>query len=235
MICYAFPLAHEAEPLLRRCTQRETFSLGHVRCTLGNYRDRQILIALVGMGRDRAAAGAELIFTYFRPRAFVLAGYGGALIPALKVGQVAVSGNYSTSDVVPFVKLLSGFDFASFVTVDEIAATPAERDRLARASRGQVVDMETSAVYDVVYPREIPFIAVRVISDEYAHVLPVRALAAGFDPGRGRATPLRLLAHLALHWGDIPPFVHFVRNLGIARRALLLFLTQLHDDLPRNI
>jgi hypothetical protein len=234
MICYAFPLAHEAEPLLKLCTQKETFFIGRLRCTLANFRDRQVLIALVGMGQEQAGNHAMDIFRYFRPKIFVLAGYAGALLPQLKVGQVTVSNNYSSTDVLPFLRLLSNFDFAGFFTADEIAATPARRDHYARLSKKEVIEMETAAVAAVVLTREIPFIAVRVISDEYADVLPVRALAAGFDPRGGRATPLRLLGHLALRWADIPPFIRFVRNLGRARRNLTRFLQQLHDDLPRN-
>ena len=131
----------------------------------------------------------EVILRYFRPKIFVLAGYGGALIPQMKVGQVVVSNNYSSRAVTPFLRLLSNFDFAVFTTADEIASTPAERDRCARGTKGQVIDMETAAVAAMVEPREIPFVAVRAISDEYADVLPVCALAAGFDPARGRATP----------------------------------------------
>lgn len=234
MICYAFPLAHEAEPLLKLCTQKETFFIGGLRCTLANFRDRQVLVAFLGMGQEQAGNNTMAIFRYFRPKIFILAGYGGALLPMLKVGQVAVSTNYSSSDVIPFLRLLSNFDFAGFVTADEIAATPAQRDKYARSSKKEVIEMETAAVAAVVHLREIPFIAVRVISDGYNDILPVRALAAGFNPARGRATPLRLLAHLALHWGDIPPFVRFVRNLSAARRNLTRFLQQLHDDLPRS-
>jgi len=234
MICYAFPLAHEAAPLLKLCTQKETFSIGRLRCTLGNFGDRPGLVALVGMGGQAAAGHADTILRYFRVKAFVLAGYGGALIPALKVGQVVVSDNYSSEQVVPFLRLLSGFDFVDFCTADEVAGTPAQRDRYARASKGQVIEMETSAVADAVNPREIPFMAVRVISDDYAHVLPVGALAAGFNAAQGTPTPLRLLGYLAFHWGEVVPFVRFVRNLSRARRNLTSFLKQLNDALPRN-
>jgi nucleoside phosphorylase len=185
------------------------------------------------MGQEQAGNHTVAIFHYFRPKIFVLAGYGGALLPQLKVGQVTVSTNYSSTDVIPFLRLLSNFDFAGFCTADEIAATPRERDKYARSSKKEVIEMETAAVAAVVLPREIPFIAVRVISDGYADILPVRALAAGFDPARGRATPLRLLAHLALHWRDFLPFIRFVRNLSTARRNLTRFLQLLNDDLPR--
>jgi adenosylhomocysteine nucleosidase len=234
MICYAFPLAHEAAPLLKLCTQKETFWIDGLRCTLGNLGDRPVLVALIGMGSRTAGKNAETIFDYFRPKAFTLAGYGGALIPALKVGQVVVSNNYSSDDVVPFLRLLSGFDFASFATIDEVVGTPAERDRVARRTQGQVAEMETEAVAAAALPREVPFIALRVISDDYAHTLPVRALSAGFDAERGAPRPFRLLGYLALHWGDVVPFVRFVRNLSRARRRLTAFLLEFNHELPRS-
>lgn len=234
MICYAFPLAHEAAPLLKICTQKESFSIGELRCTLGNFDDRPVLIALVGMGQERARARVEEVLTYFQPSVVVLAGYGGALVPQLQVGQVVVSTNYSSADALSFLRLLTAFVFGDFCTADEIAGTRKERDRAARAGKGQVIEMETAAVAEVVLDEEVPFVAVRAISDAYEDALPVQALAAGFDPVRGRATPLKLLGHLATHWAEVGPFVQFVSNLSVARRNLTSFLRQVNEDLPRN-
>jgi len=234
MICYAFPLAHEAEEFLKICTQKEQFSIGNLHCTLGNFGGRPILVALVGMGQSRAGENTETIFQYFRPKAVVLAGYGGALVPQMHVGQVTLSTNFTSEAVQPFLRILSGFDFASFCTTDEIIGTPARREEYAAATQSQVVEMETAAVADVVVPREIPFLAVRVISDDYQQVLPVGALAAGFNPAKGRATPLRLLIYLALHPREFKPFKHFVSGLGLARKNLTVFLQQLNDELPSH-
>ena len=232
MICYAFPLAHEASSLLKICTQKESFSIDTLRCTVANLRERRVLIALVGMGREKARANTEIIFRHFRPRGFVLAGYGGALVPQLKVGQIVVSSNFSTREVATYFRLLTDFDFGAFCTSEEIAGTPEARDHLA--PNGQVVEMETSAVAEVVHDREVPFVAIRTITDEYSDILPVAALHAGFDAASGRPTPLRLLAHLASHWDEIQPFGHFVSNLSLARRKLTIFLQQVNDEMPRN-
>ena len=234
MICYAFPLGHEAVEVLKRCRQKESFSIGGLRCTLGNFGNRRVLVALVGMGRDRARENTLKIFSFFHLKAFVLAGYGGALVEPLKVGQVVISNNFSTEEVLPFLRLLSGFDFASFSTADELADTPQKREACARRTKGHVVDMETAAVADVVRERQIPFMAVRAISDDYHQVLPLGALAAGFDPAKGRATPLRLLWRLATHPAEFAPFKKFVAGLGPARRNLTSFLLQLNAELPRG-
>jgi purine-nucleoside phosphorylase len=234
MICYAFPVAHEAEHLLKKCTQKESFSIGAMPCTLANFGGRQILIVQVGMGQAQSSENTKTIFRYFRPKAFILAGYAGALVAPLKLGQVLVSSNFSSEEILPFLRLFSGFDFATFCTADEVAATPEKRDWYARSMNAQVIDMETSSVAAVVQKREIPFLAVRVISDEYKTVLPSGALAAGYDPVRNRATPLRLLKYLLFHPREFRPLKEFIQHLSVARGVLTTFLEQINRELPRG-
>jgi adenosylhomocysteine nucleosidase len=234
MICYAFPLAHEAGLLLKRCTEKESFTIDGLRCTLGNLGTRRVLIALIGMGEAAAADSTATLFQHFRLKALVLAGYGGALVPPLKVGQVVVSSNFSSEAVLGFLRMLSGFDFASFCMTDEVVGTPQQRDAYAQAAEAQVADMETEAVANVVSEHQIPFMAVRVISDDYLQVLPTGALAAGFDACRAQATPFRLLGYLATRPGEVRPFKKFVAGLSVARQNLTRFLEQLNKELPAS-
>ena len=124
MICYAFPLAHEAALLLKHCTEKESFSIDGLHCTLANFGKRRVLVARIGMGEASARENTEAVFEHFRLKAFVLAGYGGALVPPLKVGQVVISANFTSEAVLGFLRMLSGFDFASFRTTDEVVGTP---------------------------------------------------------------------------------------------------------------
>jgi adenosylhomocysteine nucleosidase len=234
MICYAFPLAHEAGLLLKRCTEKESFSIEGLHCTLANLGRRRVLVALVGMGEAAAGDNTHTLFQYFRLKAVVLAGYGGALVPPLKVGQVVVSTNFSSEAVLGFLRMLSGFDFASFCTTDEVVATPEKRDSYAHATNSQVADMETEVVAGIVLERQVPFMAVRAISDEYQQVLPIGALAAGFDAHTGRATPFRLLGYLATRPGEIAPLQKFIAGLSVARKNLTKFLEQLNAELPAS-
>ena len=234
MICYAFPLAHEAGLLLQHCTEKESFSINGLHCTLANLGRRRVLVARLGMGEAAAGDNVHTLFQYFRLKAVVLAGYGGALVPPLKVGQVVISTNFSSEAVLGFLRLLSGFDFASFCTTDEVLDTPEKREAYARATNSQVADMETEAVAHVVHERQVPFMAVRVISDEYQQVLPIGALNAGFNAHTGRATPFRLLGYLATHPGEFMPFKKFVAGLSVARNNLTRFLEQLNNELPAN-
>jgi adenosylhomocysteine nucleosidase len=233
MICFAFPLAHEAESLLKLCKQKDQFTIAGVHCVIGNLgRRANVLIARIGMGEAAAVDNTATIFEYFKLKAMILAGYGGALVPPLRVGQVVVSSNYSSEAVLGFLRMLSGFDFASFCTIDEIVGTPAARDAVARAGDAQVCDMETEAVVSMVAARQVPFLAVRAISDDYQHVLPVGALAAGFNASLGKPTPFRLLGRLISHPGEISPMVKFIGDLSLARKNLTRFLQTLNNELP---
>ncbi len=234
MICYAFPLAHEASLVLKHATEKESFSIGSLHCTLANFGKRRVLIALIGMGEAAAADNAATVLAHFRIKAFVLAGYGGALVPPLKVGQVVISNNFTPEAVLGFLRLLSGFDFASFCTVDELVGTPDKREAYARATGSQVADMESGAVAGIVAEREIPFLAVRVISDDFPQILPLGALAAGFNVSRGKPTPFHLLTYLATRPGEIAPFRKFVEGLFVARQNLTTFLELLNNDLPAS-
>ena len=70
MICYAFPLAHEAELILKHCTEKERFSIGGLHCTLANFGKRRVLVALIGMGEAAAAENTETIFRVFPAQGF---------------------------------------------------------------------------------------------------------------------------------------------------------------------
>jgi adenosylhomocysteine nucleosidase len=234
MICYAFPLAHEAGLLLKRCTEKESFTIDGLQCTLANFGRRRVLVALIGMGEAQAGDNTATLFEYFRLKAVVLAGYGGALVPPLKVGQVVVSNNFSSEAVLGFLRMLSGFDFASFCTIDEVVGTPEKRDAYAQTTGSQVADMETETVANIVSTHQIPFMAVRAISDDYPQVLPTGALAAGFDASKGRTTPFRLLAYLVTRPREVMPFKKFVSGLSAARKNLTKFLEQLNAELPAS-
>ncbi len=92
--------------------------------------------------------------------------------------------------------------------------------------------MESAAVAEIAVAREKPFIVVRAISDELSDVLPAKTLAAAFDPDLNRATPVKLILHLATHPWEIGPFKQFVKSLPPVRQNLTRFLLQLTKELP---
>lgn len=234
MICYAFALPHEAEDLINLLQESDTFFIQDIYCAVGRLKKRQVLIACVGMGGERAAANMRIVFEFFRLKAVVMSGYGGALVPQLKKGQVVISQNFSSEELASFVRLLPGFQFCNFCCTDEIVASPQRKAEYAAETQCQVIDMETAEVAEFVVSKERPFLAVRVISDESNEVLPRQALEAAFDPDANKPQPIRLLMHLLTNRRDIKPMTSFVMGLAPARKSLTQFLCVLNDELPGN-
>ncbi|HEY8967315.1 MAG TPA: hypothetical protein VIM58_12765 [Candidatus Methylacidiphilales bacterium] len=238
MIAIAFALENEAAPLLRRLYRRQAFALGQevpVPAHLGILDGKEgavVLVLIVGMGaetaRRRAAAAlaeipAELARRNLSPlRLLVLAGYAGALRsgPAFRRNTLFVASNYLSPAAAPWLdKALPDARRALLHSAAAVAGTPAARRELA--DRGfDLVDMETGAVADEAERFGIPFLPLRVVSDEADDVLPEAILAASFDMEKQRPAPLRLLGALFARPWEIVPFVQFVRHLGPARKAL---------------
>lgn len=234
MICYAFAVPFEGQELVDKLTEVDTFTLGTLHCVTGKLGHRSVLVAFLGMGLTNAAVNTQVIFDHFRLKAFVMAGFGGALVPQLKRGQVLVSDNFTQEEVKQFVRLLPNFNFANFCSTDEVVTTPERKAEYAEATQCQIVDMETAAVAEIVQAREKPFIAVRAISDELNDRLPAAALAAGFDAERNCPTPCKLVFHCLTHPWNIGPFKRFVQSLPPVRANLTHFILQLTNEFPSS-
>jgi adenosylhomocysteine nucleosidase len=193
---------------------------------------REVVVACLGMGLEMAGQGAEIILEHFRLRGFVFGGYGGALVPQLHVGEVVVAENFTTDAILNFIRLLADFQYARICSSDELVITPERRQQFAEATHCQVVDMETAAVAEKVHGREVPFLAVRSISDAFDSRPPGEALAAAFDRKTLRPRPVRLALRLAAHPYEIGRMREFVRMLPMARAGLTRFLLQLDSELP---
>jgi adenosylhomocysteine nucleosidase len=86
-----------------------------------------------------------------------------------------------------------------------------------RSSGAVAVDMESAAVAEVAAAARLPFIAVRVIVDTAADVLP-RAVVAASRAGRVRM--VRLIAGLLLAPGQIKPLMRLSQRYRTALRSL---------------
>ena len=104
----------------------------------------RVSIHVSGVGRQRAKALAEQVVAD-SPSLVIAAGFCGALVPTLRVG-----------DVVTSPRILS---------VDHLVSDPAEKQRLAALHRALAVDMESATVAEVCAARGVAFLAVRAVSD----------------------------------------------------------------------
>lgn len=104
-----------------------------------------VRIRVSGIGRGNARLAIEQALRESEPSRVIAAGFCGALVPELKVGDIVTS---------PYI-----------LTVDHLVWDPKEKAKLAEEHSARAVDMESAAIAEVCAERGIPFTAVRAVSD----------------------------------------------------------------------
>lgn len=192
----------------------------------GQFGSEEIRVAHLGVG-PAAAQRARRALEVQKPRTLICAGFAGGLDPRLRVGDLVIAGNFSTSALRERAKEVAEGKSARFlgslITRDAPIETVAAKIALARESGALAVDMETAGVAEVCRAAGMPLLAVRAISDAADAPLPV-PFSEWFDLNGQRPRRWRLVKYLVRHPTRIVPFVTFVRGLAPARRALADFL-----------
>lgn len=132
----------EASPLIRRFDLRRAGS----RLYRAERGERDIWLCVSGVGRENARRAARRLCTERAVKLLVSAGFCGALVPGMQVGEIL-------RDRV--------------ATVDQAVRTPAERDAVTRRANAVAVDMETQAVIEEGTLRGVPIRIFRAVSDRY--------------------------------------------------------------------
>lgn len=188
-------MAEEAEPFLARARARSTRCLpvGRALLTAVLFEDRPVLVVRTGIGLVNAASAATAVLERFEPATLISAGSAGGLRADVNVGDVVIGTEYRYMDAdatafgyapgqVPGMPesyacdpallaaaqglpsggsvwrapMLSG---GAFVTAANVGAT---RELFPEAVS---TDMESTALAQVCASRDVPFLAVRSISD----------------------------------------------------------------------
>lgn len=125
----------------------------------------RVLVLETGVGEGRTRSALEWLESRANgPYRLISAGFGGALDPALKVGDVVRAGAVleARGQLYP----LDRFPGPRLVTVPRLLARPEEKKALAQRLGAQMVDMESAAVARFAQARGVPLTCLRAISDE---------------------------------------------------------------------
>ncbi|MBS0416877.1 MAG: purine and other phosphorylase-like protein, family 1 [Proteobacteria bacterium] len=184
------------------------------------------LVATTGMGRSAAAAGARALIT---AGAGALASWGmaGGLDPSLAAGAillptevVGIDGSAHPCEAGWRSRLSSTITAQTGRLLTSAKAVGSVEDKAAlfRSTRAVAVDMESAAIAEVAEEHGLPFIAVRVVVDSAADVLP-RAVTAAAD-NEGHLHIWRLIGALALAPNELAPLIQLARRYRAANRSL---------------
>lgn len=235
MIAIMSAVQEEIAGLQRRMTVEESILQPGWRVLSGAYRHcPDVLLAQTGIGKTAARRTAQFVLDNYPITTLISIGFAGALSPALRIGDLVLCLQFCLADdasceaarqFLPSVaqalahtrlNLLAGRS----VTVEHIAATPEHKRALAETSRAQVVDMEGFWIAQLAAARQLPFIAVRAISDTAAHRMP--AFDQFFDD-RGRMRHKQALLHVAARPRELLQLPRIYRNARTARQRLTVF------------
>jgi adenosylhomocysteine nucleosidase len=143
-------------------------------------------------------------------------GLCGALDPALRLGDVVVSGSAPVDTRAAFVR-------GAVHSIDHVAVTAAEKRRLRNQTGAISVDMESAAVESKAAEWKVPYLCIRAVSDRAGDTLPLdfnRYRNARGDFSRTRIA----LAAIARPFTVMPQLMEFDRNCRRAADALGDFL-----------
>jgi adenosylhomocysteine nucleosidase len=182
------------------------------------------------MGSSAAAAGTRALI---EAGATALASWGmaGGLDPTLDAGAILLPTEVIGSDARRVntapgwrdrlscaVAALAPVRSGKLLTTSRAIGSVADKAELFRTTGAAAVDMESLAVGEVAEEHQLPFIAVRVIVDSAADVLP-RAVTAAAD-NAGHLQIWRLIGRLALAPNELAPLIRLARRYRAANRSL---------------
>jgi adenosylhomocysteine nucleosidase len=223
-VAFQAALPQEVQPFLRRIKARrrkgEDFPAWEF-----TWRAGRGVAVVSGMGEDAAARAAGWVFERYQPQSLVALGFGGSLSPELPAGALVLGESYwrydpetrGLEELVPppfpawSAALAERLQAAgrlvfrgSLITTPEIIPKAGQGDLLTNLNH-PVLEMETSAAALAARGRNVPFLALRAITDAAGEEIPDFLAQAV----RERQTPT--LAQ-ALAWLAADP-----------RRALILY------------
>jgi adenosylhomocysteine nucleosidase len=153
----------------------------------------EAMVAVGGIGEERARHAAEVVIERAQPKLLVSAGMAGAISPQLKAGDVGrIREVVVGATGVRYPTRGGEWALASSQGVSDVAG---KRVLLTKYG-ADVVDMEGAAVAQVAKEHGLEFAAVKAISDDAAFPMPPMNR---FIDGNGRFDTRQFLVYVALH------------------------------------
>jgi adenosylhomocysteine nucleosidase len=212
-------LEREVHPLIKRGGWRKTRA---IQATYGCYENDCALIVCAGVGGAHASRAAEEAAVAAKPVLMVSAGLAGAVLPGLAAGQVIVPATVVDAETskpiaVTAYPAIPGVSMGGVLVSVTAVADVAGKRQLAEQYGARVIDMEAASVAKIARLHDIPFLAMKAISDEYDFALPE---LNRFVDGRGRFKTMRFVAHAAVRPGTWPAVEKLASNTAKASQQL---------------
>ncbi len=190
-----------------------------------------VSVVVTGVGQSAARRAAEAVIHEPIPRLIIMAGFCGALVPDLAVGDVVISRDvYSSGTTWLAAEALVPSDVriatrtSRILTTDRLISDPIKKKLLGKMHQADAVDMESAAVAEVCARAGVPFLAVRAVSDTVETRLSAELvkLLSG-----GRVSPWKAAMALVRRPLLLGEFLRLARDTRRASRNLATVLVRL--------
>lgn len=190
MIAILVAVTQELRPILNRTRAIQTVLLEHFDFHEGTLADQPVALLALGVGLDCARIAAEVTVRRYQPDLIISAGFGGALSTEVDRGDIVLGTEIlelieddgvhprwrtvSMATAPAPLRLPSRLRLHSgkILSAADVLLKAADKVRLGKATGALAVDMETSAVATVCAAHDVPFLAVRCITDNSRDDLP---------------------------------------------------------------
>jgi adenosylhomocysteine nucleosidase len=172
------------------------------------WRGRRWRLAANGPGPRLAARAVEVR----RQADLILSvGFCGALDPALRIGDIVVSGEFPEGGNSSFVR-------ARVLSLDRVVVTEQEKRTLRETTGASVVEMESAVVEAKAAEWRVPFCCVRAVSDMAHEDMPLDFNQ--YRDSEGRFARARIAGAAITRPAAIPKLVRLNRNCRRAAESL---------------
>ncbi|MFB3814554.1 MAG: phosphorylase [Terriglobales bacterium] len=160
----------------------------------GVFESDSAVVVCAGIGAEPARRAAQAALEGFRPPALVSAGLAGALTGEYRVGDVICPATILDAQgaAISATIEIAACNRRGVLVSSPVVAGRANKRSLAERYGADIVDMEAAAVAQVAAQHEVPFVAIKAVSDELDFPMPD---TTAFVDAQGRFLTGRFLLH----------------------------------------
>lgn len=203
-------------------------TVGSHRVTRGFFGQKDVAIIISGVGGRGVRRAVKVLIESFGPDLIISTGYAGGLSPEVEVGDIVVTGEViHESGRRVFSASIDTFSPSPPIRRGPILTTnrfiPFSHDKkgLYRKFGAEAVDMESFFLGEEASNSKIPFLSIRVISDDVNRDLPQLSNIIGGD---GRPKTAKIARYFLTHPKMIFPSIGILRDIRKATRSLNLYI-----------
>jgi adenosylhomocysteine nucleosidase len=222
IVALTFALPAESSDFIRLLTKPIVHARDGVKSIRGQLHGQTVALFHTGVGEKSSRMRIENFLRHQQCKYLISAGFAGGLDRELRVGNLLLSENFSSSELLSSPRL----DFADasifvgkLATVPGIVDSKSDRERWAAESGAAAVDMETEFIAAACAGHRVPMLSLRAISDTASEPFPAPPEVL-FDLEKQKTNFARLALYLVTHPGALMRLNAFRQQVALARHSL---------------